>query len=102
MKRYIKAMGVQKPADIKPAHYEYHPSIKLEIFKSLVKEGIAANNAMLIDGMIQQVIADINNDNAARIVPNQNIRSYYHQWYDVVSTVQIANPNLVANLLNLV
>lgn len=101
MKRYIRCMGVHSPAHVVPSHNTYGSSIKESIFKDLIRDATAANNATLVDGLILQIIADINADNAAGNVPNQDIRNYYRRYYNMVSSCNIASSNLVVQLNNL-
>lgn len=102
MKRYIKSMGLVHPATTIPAHNAYNPSIDKSTFRHLVAISNAAGSAHLIDAIIEIVIADINADNNAGIVPNQDIRNYYHDYYDMVVNNRLANSILVNNLFSLV
>lgn len=102
MKKVIKAMGVLNPAHNVPAHDTYSPSIDINTFKQIINSAVAVNNNTLIDGLIQQVIEDIYSDNNAGIVNNQNIRKYYHKYYDAVKNINIANNTLINQLYNLV
>ncbi len=95
-------MGVLNPARIVAPHNAYDPSIDKEAFKKLVRASVATGNAMLVDGLITQIMSDINADNGAGNVNNQSIRNYYHDYYDMVSNCPLANRNLLNQLHNLV
>lgn len=99
MKRYIGAMGVKNRARIIKPHNSFNPTISELQFRDYLDVISITHNNLFLDGIIQAVIDDINNDNRG-VVSNTDIRVYYHKYYDMVLANSYAKANANQNLLN--
>ena len=99
MKRYIKAMGAKNRARIVPPHNSFNPTISEAQFQDYLDVISITHNNLFLDGLIQVVIDDINNDNRG-VVSNPAIRGYYHKYYDMILANSYARTNVNQNLLN--
>ena len=94
-------MGLVKPADIVPVHDEYYPSIKLRTFQNLVRLAKEDNNSMLLIGLTQVIIDDIQADLSAGNVDSVKIKNYYRTYLNALDKVQSIDNTLLGQLKEL-
>lgn len=98
MKRYIKCMGVLKPAHLVEAHNEYGPTIQIGTLKTLLKVADRTNNKLLADGLTQLVIDDLCTDIDSGGVDLNDAIDFYVNFYYVICDSKCVSNKMCARL----
>ena len=101
MKKYIKSMGMNKPAQER-SHINMSPTISKKTFSSILDVGLKIHNTTLIEEIIKVVIMDIKADIKANTVDLISIKAFYYDYYDYVKSIGWINQKYITMLHKLV